>query len=259
MSGFDDSDLTRDSFMGGRVWLRQPRRGYRAGVDPVLLASVVNAVPGQRVLELGCGAGTAILCLAARVPGLSLTGVELQQEYADLAQRNAEENGTPLDVVCADLTELPAELRQQRFDHVIANPPYFRAGAHSASPDAGRRQALGEMTPLAHWVSVAARRLVDRGFLHIIQRSDRLPDLLAACEGKMGSVEVLPLSGRLGRAPELILLRARKGGRGAFRLHAPVVMHEGPAHDGKRDKYTSAIDAVLRQGMPLEWPGHTKH
>lgn len=259
MSSFDDNELTRDSFMGGRVWLRQPRRGYRAGVDPVLLASVVNAAPGQRVLELGCGAGTAILCLAARVPDLALTGVELQQEYADLARRNAEENGTPLDVICADLTALPSALRQERFNHVIANPPYFRAGAHSASPDAGRRTALGEMTPLADWVSVAARRLFDRGFLHVIQRADRLPDLLAACAGKMGSVEVLPLSGRLGRAPELILLRARKGGRGAFRLHAPVVMHEGPVHDDKRDKYTSEIDAVLRQGSPLEWPGPPKH
>ena len=258
MSGFSDSDLTRDSFIGGRVWLWQPRRGYRAGVDPVLLAAAVPARPGQRVLELGCGAGAAILCLGARVPGLGLTGVELQRDYADLAGRNAAANGIALEVVCADLAQLPAELRQQRFDHVIANPPYFRAGAHRAATDAGRRVALGEMTPLSDWVSVAARRLVDRGFLHMIQRSDRLPDLLGALAGRLGSVEVLPLSGRAGRAPELIILSARKGGRAAFRLHAPVVMHPGPVHDGRRDSYTPEIEAVLRHGAPLDWPGRSK-
>ena len=95
MSGFSDSELSCNEFLGGRVRLWQPLSGYRAGVDPVLLAASVPATAGQTVLELGCGAGAAILCLAARVPGLHLTGVELQPAYADLARRNAAENDHP--------------------------------------------------------------------------------------------------------------------------------------------------------------------
>ena len=70
------ADLTRDKFLDGQLTILQPRYGYRAGVDPVFLAASVPAKPGQNVLELGCGAGVASLCLARRVSGLSLFGVE---------------------------------------------------------------------------------------------------------------------------------------------------------------------------------------
>ena len=200
MTGFPDDDLSRDGFLGGRIVLLQPRRGYRAGVDPVLLAAAVPAQPGQAVLELGCGAGAAILSLGARVAGLALAGVELQPDYADLARRNAAENALPLELFCADLAALPEGVRQRQFDHVIANPPYFRAGAHTSAGDAGRATALGEATPLPAWIAAAARRLAPRGYLHVIQRADRLPELLAGCAGRLGSVEVLPLArGTAGR------------------------------------------------------------
>ncbi|GAA6200911.1 methyltransferase [Aquicoccus sp. SU-CL01552] len=255
MSGFPEDDLSRDAFLGGRLFLYQPRRGYRAGVDPVLLAASVPARAGQSVLELGCGVGAAILSLGARVPGLRLTGVEVQPGYADLARRNAAANALEMEVVCADLVDLPAALRQRQFDHVIANPPYFRAGTHVSAEDPGRRLALGERTPLEDWQAVAARRLAPRGYLHLIQRSERLPDLLAGCAGRLGSLEVLPLAARAGRAPELVILRARKGGRGAFRLHAPVILHEGARHVRDADSYQTEIAQVLRAAAALPWPG----
>ncbi|MEL6264223.1 MAG: methyltransferase, partial [Pseudomonadota bacterium] len=62
--------MTHDRLLGGRVGLTQPRQGYRAATDPVLLAAAVPAAAGETVLELGIGAGAAVLCLAARVPGL---------------------------------------------------------------------------------------------------------------------------------------------------------------------------------------------
>ncbi|MGD9861927.1 MAG: tRNA1(Val) (adenine(37)-N6)-methyltransferase [Pseudodonghicola sp.] len=254
MTVFAEEDLTRDGFLGGRLTLRQPRGGYRAGVDPVLLAAVVPARPGQSVLELGCGAGAAILSLAARVPDLALTGVELQPAYADLARRNATANGLALELHCADLAALPAGLRQRAFDHVMANPPYFRAGAHVAATDGGRAVAMGEATPLADWIATAARRLRPRGYLHMIQRADRLPEMLAGCTGRLGAVEVLPLAARAGRAPDLVILRARKGGRAAFRLHAPLILHEGSRHLRDGESYRLEIAQVLRDGAALPWP-----
>lgn len=254
MSAFNQHDLSRDAFLGGRLHLWQPRRGYRAGVDPVLLAAAVPAIAGQAVLDLGCGAGAAALCLGARVPGLRLAGVEMQPGYAGLARRNAAENGQNMQVICADLRDLPAEMRQVAFDHVIANPPYFRAGANTGAGDAGRRLALGEATPLAEWIAVAARRLAPRGLLHMIQRTERLPDLLAGCAGRLGAIEVLPLAARAGRAPELLIMRARKGGRAAFRLHPPLILHEGARHPGDREHYTPEILAVQRDGADLPWP-----
>lgn len=255
MGGFAEDDLSRDGFLGGRIALMQPRKGYRAGVDPVLLAAAVPARAGQAVLELGCGAGAAILSLGARVPELALTGVELQPGYADLARRNAAENALRLEVICADLAEMPADLRQRQFDHVIANPPYYRAGAHTAAGDSGRATALGGATPLEAWIEAAARRLAPRGLLHAIQRADRLPELLAGCAGRLGSVEVLPLAARQGRAPDLVILRARKGGRAAFRLHAPLILHRGAQHLCDGDSYRSEIAQVLREGAALPWPG----
>ncbi|MDK3073354.1 methyltransferase [Sedimentitalea sp. JM2-8] len=257
MSLFADSELTRDAFLGGRLHLLQPRHGYRAGIDPVLLAASAPARAGQSVLDLGCGAGAALFCLAARMPGLTLWGVEFQPAYAELARRNAEINEISAHIVTADLTALPAGLRQMAFDHVLANPPYFRPASHSSARDTGRRLALGESaTPLADWVSVAARRLAPKGYLHMIQRTDRLPDLLLACKDSLGSVEVLPLSARPGRAPDLVILRARKGGRAAFRLHAPCILHEGARHTADRDSYTASVAAVLRDAAPLAWGRH---
>lgn len=254
MSMFSDEDLTCNDFLGGKLRLLQPRKGYRAGVDPVLLAAAVPARAGSRVLELGCGAGPALFCLAVRVPDLGLTGVEIQPAYASLAKRNAALNALDADIHCADLEALPDVLRQQQFDHVLANPPYFRSGAHSRSSDPGRQVAMGEETALEAWVLVAAKRLVPKGYMHMIHRIERLPDILAACTGKLGSIEVLPIAPRQGRAAELVLVRARKEGRAAFRLHAPLILHDGVCHQKDEDSYRAEISAILRQGAPLSWP-----
>lgn len=249
-----DAETTQNAYLDGRLTLRQPLRGYRAGIDPVLLAASVAARPGQSVLELGCGVGTAILCLGWRVRGLTLVAAELQADYAALAVENAARNGQSLRVHCADLAALPADLRQQRFDHVMANPPYFDRSASTAARDAGRECAMGEATPLQTWVDVAARRLVPGGRASFIHRAERLPDLLACLSPRLGSLEVLPLQPRAHRAAKLVLVQARKGGRAAFRLHAPVTMHDGAHHAGDGESYSRQIRAVLRDGAALDFP-----
>lgn len=242
-------DLTQDAFLCGKLHLWQPRKGYRAATDPVLLAAACPAHPGQSVLDLGCGVGAASFCLATRVPDLRLSGLELQPAYAALARRNAVENAIALDVHEGNLADMPRPLRIN-FDHVIANPPYYPRGG-TPSPNAGRATALQIDTPLSAWVEAASRRLAPGGWLTLICGADGLPEVLAAMGSKLGSASVLPLTPREGRPALRILLRARKTGRAAFRLLAPFVIHHGPAHDGDRESYTPRANAVLRGGDAL--------
>ena len=185
----------------------------------------------------------------ARVPKLSIIGVERQPTYAALARRNG------LEVVEADLAALPADLRQRQFHHVFFNPPYFKPGARMSSPGESREAARGEETPLAAWAAAAAKRLRPKGMLTVIPRAERLPDLLAALPATMGSVEVLPLQPRQGRAAQLVLLRARKDGRAPFRLCAPRVLHEGADHGQDAPDYTPEVTAILLNAAPLRFGG----
>ncbi|GAA6209526.1 methyltransferase [Cognatishimia sp. WU-CL00825] len=243
--------ITENEYLSGRVIIRQPTNGYRAGVDAVLLAASVPAKPGQSVLELGTGVGTAALCLEARISGLKLTGVELQPDYATLAAENGVRNGAEFEVVTADLAHLPNPFRQLRYDHVIANPPYFNRQAGYSSHDVGRETAMGEDTPLATWLSVAAKRVKPKGFVTFIHRAERLADILQHLPSAMGSVQVMPFQPRIGRDAHLIIVRARHSGRAALRLHAPILMHQGADHRSDAQDYTPDVRAILRDGAAL--------
>lgn len=249
--GWNEDQLTRDDFLGGQLKLTQPRKGYRAGIDPVLLAASVPARPGDAVLDLGCGVGTALFCLARRVGGLSLTGVEVQPAYADLARLNAAENGFDARIVTADLSDLPEEVTRRQYSHVFANPPYFDRSATTPAQDPGRETALGEGLDLPEWVGVAARRTRPKGTVTFIHRTEKLPELLAAASQHLGSLELLPLIPRAGRAARLVLLRGRKAGRADFILHPAWVLHDGPTHPGDRENYTKATACILRDGAEL--------
>ncbi|MGP6087201.1 tRNA1(Val) (adenine(37)-N6)-methyltransferase [Antarctobacter jejuensis] len=251
---FAPEALSEDAMLGGRVRLLQPREGYRAGTDPVVLAASIAARPGQSVLELGCGAGPGLCCLGVRVEGLRLTGLELQPGYADLARRNLSRNGLDGEILTGDLSDPPPALKAQSFDHVFANPPYFETGKRIGADEAEREIARAGETALTDWVTCAAKRLKPRGYATFIQRAERLPDLLIAMQGRLGALELLPLLPRAGRAPRLILVRGRKDGRAAFRFHAGVVIHEGDSHVEPGGRYTPRLEAVMTRGAALEFP-----
>jgi tRNA1(Val) A37 N6-methylase TrmN6 len=243
---FPAAELTCDAFLDGRIRLWQPRRGYRAAIDPVLLAAFVPARPGERVLDLGCGAGAAALCLAARVPGLDLHGLEVQPGYAELARRNAAENGLGLTVHDGDLRHQPGALRRLAFDHVLANPP-FHSAASAPPADAGRAVAHREgQAGIGDWIAAGLRRLAPGGTLALIHRPDRLGAILAAIEGRAGAVEILPVAPREGAAAIRVLVRARKGRGGPLGIRPPLTLHRGSCHTADAETYTPAAQALLR-------------
>ena len=238
-------DTTTDAFLNGKVTAVQPAKGYRAGVDAVLLAACVPARSGESVLELGCGVGVASLCLSARVPSLDITGIEVQPDYAALAVANG------VNAMMADLRALPEEVRNTQYHHVMANPPYFDRSTGSAAPNTGRDIAMAGDTPLRDWLVVAAKRLAPKGYFTLILRIERLPEVLSHLQGRLGSIIVRPICARAGQEPHLFLLQARHSGRAPFRLLSPLIMHDSTMHDADRENYTDCIRGVLRNGDAL--------
>ena len=246
------SGLSEDHLLGGRVRLLQPLDGYRAAIDPVLLAAAVPTRVGERVLDLGCGPGAAALSLAARVEGLVLTGLEIQPAYAALARQNARANGAPLTVIEGDVAAPPSALRALTFEHAMMNPPFYATDEAMPAAEPGRDKANREgSAAIADWVACALARLVPRGSLTVIHRAERLPEILAALSGRAGAIVVRPLAARIGRDAKRVLVQARKGARGPFRLAAPLVLHAGIAHVSDGNELTHEASAVLRGAAVL--------
>lgn len=237
-----------DALLGGRVKLRQPREGYRVAIDPVLLAAAVPASAADRVLDLGCGVGAASLCLAARVPGCSITGLEREADLVRLAMENIAANdlAARVAVIAGDLLDPPAALVPGSFTQIMLNPPYLEAARASPSPLAAKASAVVEgAAALDAWLGFALNILRDRGGLTLIHRADRLADILAALAGRAGGITVFPLWPGEGRPAKRILLHARKGAAAPLALAAGLVLHLA---DGRN---TDAAEAVLRRAAPL--------
>ncbi len=120
-----------ETFLDGRVRVTQPGQGFRSGLDAVMLAAAVPARAGENALELGSGAGTASLCLAARIKGIAITGVEIDPSLVALATTNAAANGGDCQFVAVDIFRLPPELKRD-FDQVFCNPPFHGEGQVTA-------------------------------------------------------------------------------------------------------------------------------
>jgi tRNA1(Val) A37 N6-methylase TrmN6 len=238
-----DKTLTEDTLLGGRVRLLQPARGYRVAIDAVLLAAAVDAAPGQRILDLGAGVGAVGLCLAARLAGCSVVGIELQDALAQLGERNANLNGMAdrVRTVVHDLAmPLPADLG--RFDHVVTNPPYLAAAVADPSPDPSKALATVESSAdLASWLAVATTASKTAGTLLIIHRSDRLDEIVSRLGGLgWGDVVVKRLL-----PAARVLVRARRAER-PMRCDAPPLILHRP--DGQ---YTDEAEAILRHAGSL--------
>jgi tRNA1(Val) A37 N6-methylase TrmN6 len=243
------NEISEDKVLDGRISLRQPRDGYRAAIDPVFLAAAVPAKDGESVLDLGSGVGAASLCLAARVPGCRILGLEMQAALVALARENIALNGMVgrVDAMIGRLEAPPPRLAPGSYHHVMTNPPYVEAGTGTPAPHAGKAAATREGgVDLAAWMRFAVNMLRPKGTLVAVHRADRLDDLLAALRGKVGEIMVYPLWPKPGRAAKRVLVRGRKGVAAPMALLPGLVLHD---EDGR---YTAGAEAVLRHAAALE-------
>ncbi len=241
--------FTEDRLLGGRVRLRQPTSGYRVAIDPIFLAASVPAEPHQQVLDVGCGAGAAMLCLAARVPHVRVVGLEMQRDLVRLAGDNAILNmmEARVSVTIGDLLHPPPRLSAGAFDHVMANPPYLEHGRAAPATTPGKAAATIEGdADLAAWVRFCLAMVRSKGTVTFIHRADRLDALIGEIASRAGEVVVYPLWPAEDRPASRILVRARKQGAAPARLAPGLVLHRP---DGRP---TERADGVLREGRGLE-------
>lgn len=238
-----------DALVGGRVRLDQGGAGLRATIEPVLLAAAVPAKDGEVVLDAGTGIGTAALCLLARVPGARAVGVERDPDQAARAAANAALNGWAerFTVIAGDIADAATARRAASagpFAHAMANPPWFAGGTE---PEHGPRRAAkhAEGGGLEAWIGFLGRRVSPRGSVLLILPPGLLP---AALEGfarhGIGSPCIFPLWPHAGEPARRLIISGRKGGRGACRLLAGLVLHGAGG-------FTPEAEAVLRHGAAL--------
>jgi tRNA1(Val) A37 N6-methylase TrmN6 len=237
------SGTTAGTLLGGRIRYRQFTAGHRSGFEPVLLAAAVKARPGETVLEAGTGAGAALLCLAARVPGVIGTGVEIDAELAALANENFKINGL------LDFSAINANIMAHEFgpvfDHAMANPPWHEA-ASTASPDAKRalaHQAGPDL--LEHWITALGKMVKPKGSITLIIPAARFGQTVSALKSVgCGGILLLPLWPRAGEPAKLVIVSARRGSKSPDGVLPGLVLHDAAG-------ITPAANAVLRDGAAL--------
>jgi tRNA1(Val) A37 N6-methylase TrmN6 len=243
------SDSTRDAFLGGRVYVHQPRHGFRAGTDSVLLAAALPEGFDGQALELGSGAGGALLPAAARLADARFQGFERDPDMRQLCQRGILENGLSerVEVLHGDVGDLPAN-SENCYDLVFSNPPFFAAGTIEA-PGPGKAAAYLESVPLDTWISAMVFATRPKGTLILIHRAAQLAAILAVLDRRAGEIDVMPVRSYPGADAKRVIVRCRKGLR-----RGPVRLLDGiDVYDAKGGQKTALLEAIARHGHGLDW------
>lgn len=251
-----EPETTEDDFLGGALRLLQPRRGYRAGIDAVLLAAAAPVAAGraERVLDVGAGVGTVGLCVARRVDDCAVDMIERDPWLAGFGRRNIAANGLAPrcrmhvhDILdrSADMAEMG--LPQHGFAHVLANPPYH--DADGGTPATDPRKAAAHAMPAAdldRWARFLARMAAAGGTATVVHKAELIGPLLAAMSPRFGALAVLPIQPRPETAAIRVIVQGARGSRAPLTLLAPLILHETDGH-----AFAPRAAAVLRDGAAL--------
>lgn len=242
----DNNQTTTDDFLGGAIKLIQPTDGYRVSMDTVMLAASVPAKPGEIVLEGGVGSAGAALCLARRLGGVHVYGIDMQPEMIALARRNIELNKLA-DFVSVDqghITDLGG--KEARFDHVMINPPYLAEGKAIRPPEENKGLAhMDSAASLSDWIKFCIYYVKNRGTVSIVYRADRMDEVIAHLYRRVGDLKIMPLWPRTGMPAKRVIIQGRKGVHGAAKLLPGLALH------GEAERYTKEARHILWDGAAL--------
>lgn len=226
------------------IELIQKKDGLTFGTDALLLAGYIDS-GGGRALEIGGGTGIISLLLLSRGKFDSVDVLEVQEDFAELSERNAERNSLSdrMRVICADVREFEA---QKQYDAVFTNPPYMKTNTGKANAVSRKNVARHEVNgDIEDFLKAAKRLLKYGGKFYAVYRPDRLSDLFAA----MRSADIEPKRLTLVHAdvkstPSMVLVEGRAGGGVGLRVTRPLILHADSEH--KSD--TPDLEYIMKNG-----------
>ena len=241
--------LSQDSFLNGKITLFQPAKGYRAAIDPVFLAAGTPARPSEKVLEIGSGTGAASLCLAARVPHVEVTGLELQLDLVNLATKSAELNSfnQTVSFLHGDLLSPPQCIGACLFDHVIANPPHHNRQKVISSPNLQKEMAFIEgKASLTDWIKFALQSVRIGGTVTFLHRYDRRHEVVSGLEESAGGIIIFPLWPKVpGKNAKRVIIQGKKGKKGITKIAAGIILYED------NGTFSNEANRILREADGL--------
>ena len=209
------------------------------GMDAVLLSGFARIRKGDHVLDMGTGTGIIPILLKSKTKGEHFTGLEIQEECADMAMRSVQYNGldSAIDIVCGDIKEAAEIFGAASFDVVTSNPPYM-IGAHGLqNPHMAKAIARHEvLCTLEDVVSQASKVLKDRGRFFMVHRPFRLAEIFSVLTRyKLEPKRMQLVYPYIDREPNMVLIEACKGGNSRITVERPLIVYEKPG------EYTKAI------------------
>lgn len=248
----NDVDFTSDNFLGGRLVLKQPKKGYRVTSDSVYLAAAIAVNKGQTVLDVGAGTGAILSCLAARLQteadNIVMHGIEIQPELLSFAKENAENNAfnSMINYFPGDIFTDVEGCNPNSYDHVVSNPPYYEKGSVTVSPYKTKAVAHGnDMLDLKNWIKRCMRMVKPKGHLTIVHRVDHMDEIITALGNSFGSIIIFPFYSKYGKEANRVIIRAQKDGKGLLSLKSGLIVHKS---DGN---YTDDAENILRHAQYL--------
>lgn len=226
-------------------FILQKVKGFRFGIDAVLLADFASARTEKAVLDLGTGSGILPILLSARGAAEKITAMEIQKPYADMAKRSMllthlEEK---IHVMEGDLKEATKLFGERSMDMVISNPPYLPKGHGATAADEGEAIARHEIcASFADIAGQASGVLKEGGRFCFIHRPFRLAEIFRTLkENHLEPKRMRLVFPYLHKEPNLVLLEAMKGAREGLRIEKPLIVYDRPG------VYTGEILAIYNR------------
>ncbi len=224
--------------------LIQKTDGLTFGTDALLLAAYVR---GRHVrgVELGSGSGIISMLLITRKKVQKITAYEVQEEYADLTRRNAEQNHLEevLTATCLDVRHIPSGESE---DVVFTNPPYMKTDSGKSNRENKKNAARHEVFGGIYDFCQAARRTLKYGgAFYAVYRPDRLVDIILAMrETSLEPKRITFVHADSDSESSMVLIEAKKGGKGGAQLTKPLIIYKDRTHK----EYTDDMKYIMELG-----------
>lgn len=220
-------DLERNGY---RI-IQNPER-FCFGMDAVLLAGFATSKDTDRILDLGTGTGIIPILMEARYKSSDLTGLEIQEESADMARRSVALNGLSdkIDIVSGDIKEADALFAAASFDVITCNPPYMIGQHGLANPESAKAIARHEVLCTFDDVArVTAKLLKPGGKFYLVHRPFRLAEIMTTlAKYKLEPKRMRLVYPYVDKEPNMVLLEAVRGGNSRMTVEKPLIVYDAP-------------------------------